>query len=195
MGFLKNLEGHFVAPKAEANLQLNESYVVLGDNLEGTFTVSPREDIMANEVRCELNCTETAQVIRNEYDPALKTMVARQVTERKVLYSARPSCSPALELINGITKAFKFSVNIPGGARPTFMAANDSVVWEIKGVVAVKGRPDVVSREIAFQVVPESQRPANQAPKVRLVACLYCQSEMPEDMLACPNCGARKTAQ
>ena len=195
MGFLKNLEGHFVAPKAEVNLQLNESYVVLGDNLEGTFTVSPREDIMATEVRCELNCTETAQVIRNEYDPALKTMVARQVTERKVLYSVRPSCSPALELINGITKAFKFSVNIPAGARPTFMAANDSVVWEIKGVVAVKGRPDVVSREVAFQVVPESQRPANQAPKVRLVACLYCQSEMPEDMLACPNCGARKTAQ
>jgi hypothetical protein len=189
------LEGHLVAPKAEANLQLNDSYVVLGDNLEGTFTVSPREDIQVTEIRCEINCTETAQVMRNEYDPALKMTVTRQVTERRVLYSAKPTCNPATELVNGIARAFKFSVNIPAGARPTFMSAGDSVVWEIKGVVGVHGRPDVTSKEMTFQVIPESQRPANQAPKVRLVACQYCQAEMPEDALACPNCGGRKTAQ
>jgi hypothetical protein len=80
------------------------------------------------------------------------------------------------------------------GSRPTFSSINDNIVWEIKGVVAVHGRPDLTTRTIQFQVVPESQRPQNQAPKIRLVNCEYCQAAMPETTLACPNCGAKRKA-
>src|SRR5208283_3252653 len=100
MGFLKKLEGHLVTPKAEVNLQLSDQYAVLGDNLEGTFTVSPHEDIKAEEIRCEIKCIETAQVMKTEYDPAIKSMVTRQVTENRILYQAKPACSPAIELSN-----------------------------------------------------------------------------------------------
>ncbi len=195
MGFLKKLEDHLVAPKADVNLQFSDPYVVLGDNLEGTFTVTPHEDIAAEEIRCEIKCTETAQVIKNEYDPIAKCMVARQVTENKILCQAKPVCSPAVELANGVSRAFKFSIPIPAGARPTFMSAVDSVKWEIKGVVAVHGRPDVTTEEMLVQVIPPSERPANEPPKIRLVACEYCRAEMPETTLVCPNCGARRTAQ
>jgi hypothetical protein len=64
MGFLKKIEGHLVAPKADTNLQLSYQYVVLGDNLEGTLTISPHEDIKAEEIRCEIKCAETVPVMR-----------------------------------------------------------------------------------------------------------------------------------
>ncbi|MGA2385463.1 MAG: hypothetical protein ABSG33_02900 [Candidatus Bathyarchaeia archaeon] len=195
MGFLKKLEEHLVAPKADVNLQLTDQYAVLGDNLEGMFTVTPHEDIEADEIRCEIKCTETAQVTRTEYDPALKMVVKRQVTENRVLYQAKPPCNPATHLANGVSNAFRFSVGIPAGARPTFMSAGDTVQWEIKGVVAVHGRPDVTTKEIQFQVIPQNEKPANEPPEARLVACQYCQTEMPETTLTCPNCGARRTAQ
>jgi hypothetical protein len=195
MGFLKKLEGHLIAPKADVNLQLSDQYGVLGDNLEGTFTISPREDIQAEEIRCEIRSIENAQVTRTEYDPAIRSMVTRQVTENRILYQAKPVCNPAIELVNGISKTFHFNVNLPAGARATYMSVNDSVQWEIKGVVAVHGRPDVITKEVQFQVIPQNQRPTNESPKIRLITCQYCQAEMPDTVLACPNCGARRTAQ
>ena len=195
MDFLKKFENHMIAPKADINLQLTDQYAVVGDNLEGTLTVTPHEDIQADEMRCEIKCTETAQVIRNVYDPACKCMVARQETEVRVLYQTKPPCNPAIGLPNGAQRSFRFSIPIPAGARPTYESVNETIKWEIKGVIAVHGRPDVTTKELNLQVIPQSARPANQPPKVRLVNCQYCQGAMREDVLVCPNCGARRTAQ
>ena len=197
MGFLKKLEGHFSRAKSRCQpttlRPIRRPRRQLWTEL---FTITPHEDIQADEIRCrELKCTETAQVMKTEYDPTLKRMVTRQVTENRVLYQVKPPCNPATHLANGVTNTFKFSISIPAGSRPTFMSASDTIQWEIKGVIAVHGRPDVTTKEIQFQVIPQSQRPANEPPKVRLVACTYCQTEMPETTLTCPNCGARRTAQ
>jgi hypothetical protein len=192
MGILKKFQNRFVAPNVELNLQLNASYAVLGDTLDGALIVSPRETVDVTEIRCEISCVETAQVIRNEYDPTIKTMVARQVTETRVLYSAKPPCNPATQLINGLTKEFKFSLSIPAGARPTFQSIGDSVEWKIKGVVAIDDRPDVTTNEQSFTVILQSQRPVNEPPKVRLIECPYCQAAMPETALVCQNCGAKR---
>jgi hypothetical protein len=194
MSFLKKFSNHLVAPKATVNLQLNDQYAVLGDNLEGTLTVIAHETIDAEEIRCELGCTETVQVTRTEYDPALKRPVTRQFTENRVLYQTNAVCSPATQLVPEVSRSFKLYVTIPASARPTFMSAIDNIEWKIKGVIAVHGRPDVTTDTLQFQVIPESQRPVNQAPKIRLMPCEYCQTLMPETMLACPNCGARRKA-
>lgn len=194
MSFLKKLGNHLVAPKATVYLQLSDEYAVLGDDLEGTLTVTAHETIDSEEVRCELNCIATVQVTRTEYDPTLKHPVTRQYTEERVLYQTKAVCSPATQLVSEVTRSFKFSTNIPAGARPTFMSAIDNVHWQIKGVVAVHGRPDVTTQILQFQVIMQSQRPVNEAPKVHLVPCEYCQTLMPETTLACPNCGARRKA-
>jgi hypothetical protein len=195
MGFFKKFENHLVAPKADINLQLSSAYVALGESLEGTLTVTPHEPIDAAEVRSEILCVETAQVWRTEYDAVAKREVNRQVTETRVLYSVKPACNPAIQLAAGTTKNFKISAGIPAGVRPTFQSVGDMVEWKIKGVVAVHGRPDVTTKEQVFAVVLPSQLPANEAPKVKLVSCEYCQAAMPETALVCPNCGARRTAQ
>lgn len=194
MGFLKKLSSHLVAPKATVNLALSEPYAVLGDNLEGTFTVTAHEVIDAEEIRCELNCTETVQASRTEYDPALKHMVTHQYTENRVLYQTKAVLSPATQLVPEVTRSFRLCTGIPAAARPTFMSAIDNVEWQVKGVVAVHGRPDVTTQTLQFQVIMQSQRPVNEVPKVRLVPCEYCQTLMPETTLACPNCGARRKA-
>jgi hypothetical protein len=194
MGFLKKFSDHLVAPKATVNLMLSEPYAVLGDNLEGTFTVTAHEVIDAEEIRCELNCTETVQVSRTEYDPTFKGPVTRHYTENRVLYQAKAVCSPATQLVPEVSRSFRLCTAIPAGARPTFMSAIDNVEWQIKGVVAVHGRPDVTTQTMQFQVIMQNQRPVNEAPKIRLVPCEYCQTLMPETTLACPNCSARRKA-
>ncbi|XHH10156.1 MAG: hypothetical protein ACFCUE_05880 [Candidatus Bathyarchaeia archaeon] len=181
-------------PKADADLQLSEPYVVIGDCLEGTLTVNPHETIDADEVRCEIDCIETARVLRTDFDPVAKRMVTRQVTETRTIFQANPVCNPATQLINGVSRTFKLSVNIPVGSRPSLTSINDNIEWKIKGVVAVNDRPDLTTRTLQLQVISESQRPQNQVPKVRLVNCEYCQTAMPETVLACPNCGARRKA-
>ena len=193
MSFLKKFENHLVAPKADLNLQLSDSYVALGENLEGSLVVSPGETIAVEEIRCEIKCVETAQVIKNEYDPTLKTVVPRQVTEARVLFFAKPPCSPATQLISGVPKEFKFSINIPPNLRQTYQSIGDVVEWKIKGVIAFHGRPDVTTKELPVQVILPSQKPANEPTKVKLVACDYCKAAMPESVLVCPNCGARST--
>jgi hypothetical protein len=195
LDFLKKFTDHLTVPKADANLQLSEQFVVIGDDLEGTLTVTPHETFDADQVRCELNCTETAKVLRTNYDPAAKRNVTRMVTETRKLYQTNAICNPATQLVNGVSRTFKLSVSIPHCSRPTFSSINDNISWEIKGVVAVHGRPDVVSKTIQFQVIPESQRPTNQLPKIKLINCEYCQAGMPESSLACPNCGAKRKAE
>lgn len=194
LGFLKNFSKRLTQPDADANLQLSEQYVVLGDYLEGTLTINPRETIDADEIRCEIKCTETARVLRSYYDAAAKRMVTRMVTETSTLYQANALCSPATQIVNGVGRTFKLSASIPIGSRSSFTSINDNIEWEIKGVVAVHGRPDLTTRTVQFQVVPESQRPQNQAPKIRLINCEYCQAAMPDTTLACPNCGAKRKA-
>jgi len=194
MSFFKKFENHLVAPKADVNLTITDSCAVLGDTVDGTFTVTPHEDIVAEEIRCEIRCDEAVQVNRTEYDPVCKCMVNRQVTENRVLYQAKPSCGQPATLANGVTKTYQVSVPLPPAGRPTFVSAYDNVRWLIKGVVAVHGRPDVTTKEVPLQVIPQSERPANQPAKVRLVNCQYCQAAMPEDVLVCPNCGAHRTA-
>ena len=64
MGFLKKLEGHLVAPKADTSLQLADQYAVLGDNLEGTLTVSPHEAFRQKRSDAKSNAWKTFKLLK-----------------------------------------------------------------------------------------------------------------------------------
>ena len=197
MPFFKKFTNKFTAPEANVQLKLGQYSVALGENLDGSLTVSSKEDFEATEVRCEISCVEQAKVIRQEYDPQLRRSLPREVQESSVLFSARPVLSGPTHVANGETRDFPLSVNVPAGGRATYQALDRRVTWTMKGVVAVDGRPDVTSNVAELQVV----QPAAQAVikekeivhQVVMIPCKYCGALMDQLVTVCPNCGAKRT--
>lgn len=195
--FFKKFKDKFTAPNASVQLKLGQYSVALGENLSGTLTVSAMEDIEATEVRCEISCVEQARTIRLEYDAQLRRNVPREAQESKVLFSAKPTLSGPTHFANGESRDYPVSVNIPAGGRPTAQGMDRSVTWSIKGVVAVDGRPDVVSNAADLQVVPPSAQPVIKEKEVVrevvMIPCKYCGALMDQLATVCPNCGAKRT--
>lgn len=195
--FFKKLTNKFTSPEANVKLKLGAHSVALGENLEGTVTVSSREDFDATEVRCEMSCVERARVIRQYYDSQVRRTLPREVEESSVLFSARPVLNGPTHLANGETRDFTLSVNIPAGGRATVQGIKQSVTWTIKAVVAVDGRPDVVSKIQVLQVMQPSAQPVIKEKEVVrqvvMIPCKYCGMLMDQLVTVCPNCGAKRT--
>jgi hypothetical protein len=194
MSFLKKFTNNFTPPGANATLKLKSYCVALGENLTGSLTLCSRENFDATEVRCEIQCVEQAQVVKEVYDAELKRTVPKPVEDSAVLFSAKPPMSGANHFANGETRDFPFSITLPAGGRPTYQAVDRSVTWTIKGVVAVDGRLDVTSSLVQLQVIAPAATPVvKEREVVVMIPCKYCGGLMEQTLTACPNCGAKRT--
>jgi len=197
MGFLKRFTNKLTSPDASVQLRIANYSVSLGDNLQGTLSVSSKEDFETTEIRCEIACVEQAKVIKEVYDAALKRSIPQVVNESAVIYSAKPALSGPSHFTSGETRAIPVNINIPAGARSTYAGVDRRVTWTIKGVVAVDGRPDRITETSEIQVVaPTVQAAAMQREVVRtvvMIPCKYCQGLMDQTLTVCPNCGAKRT--
>jgi hypothetical protein len=199
MGFLKKFTNKLTAPDAIVQLRFTNYSVALGDNLQGTLNVASKEDFDTTEVRCEIACIEQAKVIREVYDAALKRSIPRVVDESMIVYSAKPALSGPTHFTNGETRSIPISINIPAGARPTYAGVDRRILWTIKGVLSVDGRPDRTTETCEIQVItPTMQAQAATVQKevirtVVMIPCKYCQGLMDQTLTACPNCGAKRT--
>ena len=197
MSFFKKFTSKFTAPDANVQMKLNKYSVALGENLDGTLTLSSKEDFDATEVRCEIQCVEQAKSIRQKYDPQLRRNVPREVQNSAVLFAAKPVLSGPTSIGGGEMRDFPFSINIPAGGRSTYQAIDSRVTWTIKGVVAVDGRPDATSRVAQLQVVQPAAQPVIKEKEiireVVLIPCKYCGALMDQNVTGCPNCGAKRT--
>jgi hypothetical protein len=191
MGFLDR----FKKPKASVSLTVPKSTFELGEDLKGAITVSCQDEFDATEVRAELRCIEKKEKERWVYDEQLKRNVRRTYTDKNTLVSVNPKVSDALHMLPGFKKTFPIKVNISAGGRESFYNKKTSVTWSIKGVVAIKGRPDVTSETIKLRVIEPATGPTVVKEKeVVMIPCEYCETLMPETATSCPNCGApRKT--
>jgi len=197
LSFLKKIAEKVTPPKVTLSLNLNKSTYFLGENLEGELTLSSNEDFDADEIRCEFQCIESVKVQKRFYDPTLKREVIRDVWENAVLYSARPCLSGPTHISKGFFGKLPFSINIPITMKPTYKGVDRRVTWEIKGVVAVKGRPDATSSIIEVQVAQPAPTPIIKEREVIrevvMIPCKYCGTLMPQTETICPHCGARRT--
>lgn len=191
MGFFKR----FKKPKAGVSLTIPKTTVELGEDLKGAITVESREEFDATEVRAELRCVEKRRRERYVYDRELRREVRRVYWDTATLHSTDPKASGKLHMVPGFKKTFPIKVNIPAGGRESFDGLDANITWSIKGVVAIKGRPDTTSETIELQVIRPAAAPAVvKEKKVVMIPCEYCGSMMPETATSCPNCGApRKT--
>jgi hypothetical protein len=197
MGLFKKLTNKFTAPEATVQLKLVSYAISSGEALQGSLNVQSREDFDATEVRCEILCTQQAKVLKQVYDPALKTSIPKIVEETAIIYNLKPSLSAAAHFANGENRFFPVNINIPAGAMPTTSGLDRRVTWSIKGVVAVDGRPDCASQANEIEVLaPIMQAAAVQREVIRtvvMIPCKYCQGLMDQTLTVCPNCGAKRT--
>ena len=193
MGFFKKLKERVTSPKATVSLKLNKNVYALGENLEGALTVASEEEIDATEIRAELRCIEKRKTRRLETETRTlpdgrqeTRQVWRDHVEETTIHSANPQASGPTHLSAGYRSDFAFSATIPPGGKPSYASVDASVTWNIKGVIGVKGRPDVTNSTIEIQVV--------EAPEIAMISCEYCGTLMPETDISCPNCGAKRKA-
>jgi len=197
MSFFRKFKDKLTSPNARISLQLSKSSFALGENAEATLAVSSEEEFDATEIRCEIQCVEEAKRTKYVHDPAVNREILKEVQESATLYSAKPNVSGPIHIDKGIQQSFSCNMNIPIGARPTFKSIDSSVAWTIKGVVAIDGRPDVVSPTVEIQVTAPSASPIIKEKEiireVVMIPCKYCGALMPQTDTACPHCGARRT--
>ncbi|MEM2027731.1 MAG: hypothetical protein QW145_04500 [Candidatus Bathyarchaeia archaeon] len=198
MSFLKKLAEKVTPPKVSLKLNLSESVFFLGGDIKGELLLSSDEDFYAEDVRCEVQCVESAKVQKRFYDQALKREVVREVWESATLYSAKPSLSGPIHISRGFSGSFPFTIPIPVTMKPTSKGIDRRVTWTIKGVVAVAGRPDAVSPTLEIQVAQPAAAPVVKEREVIrevvMVPCKYCGTLFPQTEIVCPHCGARRTA-
>jgi hypothetical protein len=191
MGFFKR----FKKPKASVSLAIPKSTAGLGEDLKGAITVSCEEEFDATEVRAELRCIEKRRRERWVYNERRRRNVRQVYWDNATLHSSDPKASGRVHIVPGFKKTFPIKVNIPAGGRESFDGIDANVSWNIKGVVAIDGRPDVTSDTIELQVVrPVVASGAVKEREVVMVPCEYCGTMMPETATSCPNCGAPRKA-
>ena len=146
------LFGKFKAPKATVSVMLDKAEYSLREPLTGKINVSAAEAIDVDEVRLEIWVKEFTRASENQNVGGSMRMATAQ--QDNVIHNGKTTISGRVQVSNGFSQDFPFSVNLPPGIPPTYRGRNANNSWRIKGVVAVKGRPDVTGHDIELQITP-----------------------------------------
>ncbi|MCS7113423.1 MAG: hypothetical protein RMJ00_04115 [Nitrososphaerota archaeon] len=200
-GFAKKL----TPPKIRITLKLGKDYYTLGESVEGELQLSSDEDVDVDEVRCELLCVESVKTVKyvGARVPARSGRIEPSVTvptetwESAILHSAKVVLSGPMRIARGFTESYRFRIGIPITLKPTYKGVDRRVTWTVRGVAAVKGRPDAKSDTVELQIVqpaaPPTVREREVVREIVVAPCKYCGTLFPVTEVTCPNCGAKRT--
>jgi len=197
MSFFKKITDRVTKPRSSVSLKLDKSAFTWGDKLEGKLTVSSEEEVDATEIRAELRCEEKRKESKysNETFPKLAKSTETQWWTR-TLFSDKPRGSGPIHLSAGYRGEFPFSTNVAGG-QPSYSGDARTVTWTIKGVIGIKGRPDVTSPTAGIQVAGAPTTITTEKiveREVVMIPCQYCGALFPQMVTTCPKCGAQRRA-
>jgi len=146
------LFGKFKAPKATASVILDKSEYSLREPLTGKINVSAAEGFDIDEIRLEIWVNEFTRASESMDIGGTRRTVTAQQDNR--IHSGKVTVAGRMLATSGFNQDFPFSINLPPGIPPTYRGRNANNTWKMKGVVAVKGRPDITGHEIELQVNP-----------------------------------------
>jgi DNA-directed RNA polymerase subunit RPC12/RpoP len=149
---LSFLKKKLTPPKASISLELAKWRFSPGETLEGKLVINSEEDFDADGIRCEIECVEEIKSRVSEYDSASKRMVERDVWNRIIHFAEKPTVCGPIQIARGSTHAFPISIKLPTSAWLTYRGGDRKLTWSIKGVIAVKGRPDATSKTVEIEV-------------------------------------------
>ena len=146
MGFLDRLK----TPKANIIVQLDQQFISLREPMTGRLVVSSSEQFEADEIRIEMWVTEWTRATEQRKSGDRTISVTAQQTSN--LHRGKISVVGYTQLQDGEKQEFAFNAHLPSSVPPTYRSQNVRTRWMIKGVIGVKGRPDVTSNQIEIQV-------------------------------------------
>ena len=177
----------FKKPKVAVSLTLKKTQLALGSKTVATISISSKEEFDATEIRAELRCIEKVRRERWVYNQNLRRDVRHVYWDTATLVCEDLKAEGSMHIVPGLNKKYEIKVNIPVSGRETLDGVDRNVSWFIKGVVAVDGRPDAVSKTTELQVFRSS---GTETKEVEMVPCEYCGTLIPVTSSSCPTCGA-----
>lgn len=142
MSFLKRL----IPIKARASISFDKPSFAEGEPVVGRVNVEASEYVQSTGVRVEARAYEHYEQL--EYVTENNQRVPKMVDHKDTLFSRDVDISGPSDFGQGPTRSFPFSVGIPP-VRPVH--GGGRVEYEVKGVVAVKGRPDITgTTQVSF---------------------------------------------
>ena len=177
---------------AKLTVLLDKSSFLEGETITGRVGLVSDEAVHADEIRLEIRVTESYSTLRTIWQNGRPQQVSNR--EVKTLVSENARVSGALDITKGDNEEFPFSISIPP-TRPTM--PNGIIERRLKGVMAVKGRPDK-THEANVNVAYGGYGPAQNSSQVVVkeivkVPCKYCGALIPIESTRCTNCGAKFT--
>jgi len=152
MGLFKR----FKAPKATVSVTLDKQAFNRNEPITGILSVSSSEEIDADELRIELWVTEETKATGSITIYTKEESETRTVTlqQSATLHQGKNTVAGRMHITEGFNQQFPFSIPLPPGIPPTYHGQNAKNTWMLKGVMAVKGRPDVTSHSMEVVITP-----------------------------------------
>lgn len=184
MSFFKRL----IPLKAQMNLNVETISVTEGTPIKGKAVLIPEENFQVEHVRMELRVWE--KYTEDMWVREGNQSVRRTVEKKDTRYSQNVIISRAFEAQKGDSSEYPFEVTMP---RYMPSRGNGAIIYGLKSVVNVKGRPDV-TREVSPNILPAPPQAAASAPAnpIIMVRCAYHGGmiTLAPGMTNCPSCGA-----
>ncbi len=184
MSFFKRL----IPLKAQMGMNIESVSVSEGKPFKGSAVLTSDDEFEVEHVRMEIRVwekySEDQWVREGDHD------VHRTVQKRDTRYSQNVIISQPFAASKGGRAEYPFEVTMP-----RYMAAhaNGAIVYSLKAVANVKGRPDV-TKEVNPSVLPAPPQVVVTTPvePVITVKCTYHGGmvTLKPGMSACPSCGA-----
>lgn len=184
MSFFKRL----IPLKAQMELNLESISVPEGTPIKGKAALVPDERFSVEYVRMELRVWE--KYTEDQWVRAGDRDVRRTVEKKDTRYSQDVVISQPFEAEKGTRVEYPFEVTMP---RYAPSRGNGAIIYGLKAVANVKGRPDV-TKEVSPSILPAPPQVVVAAPvnPVITVKCPYHGGmvTLAPGMSNCPSCGA-----
>lgn len=158
ISFFKKIVQRVKAPNATVLVTLDKPIFSCGGDLTGKLAITSSEEFDATELRVEVQAVETTKAHCSGETFRVEDREVRcygkDVSSSTTTYSQKAQVHGALHLAEGYKGEFPFNLSIPPNVLTTYHGKNASHIWSLKGVIAVKGRPDVISHMVEVTVTP-----------------------------------------
>lgn len=146
MGFLGKLK----APNASIAVLLDKGTVSLREPLQGKLDISASEEFDADELRIEIWVNEWTRATQNKMVQNKQVPVTAE--QNSTLHQGKLTVAGGRHFTSGFRESIPFSLPLPSSVPPTYRSMNARNTWMMKGVIGVKGRPDVTSHDMEIVV-------------------------------------------